>query len=65
MCNFLVDGGKSVHKRRLLELFLKGGELLFEFGDFVAEVGDLPFELHEAFGVGCGDTGFVCAMIGH
>jgi hypothetical protein len=49
VCNFLVYAGKSVHNRRLLELFLKGGELLFQFGDFIAQVGDFPFEFHEAF----------------
>jgi hypothetical protein len=49
MCNFLVYAGKSVHKQRLLKLFLKGRKLLFQFGDFLAKVGDFPFEVHPSF----------------
>jgi hypothetical protein len=52
VCNLLVESGKSVHNRRLLKLFLKGGELLFQFDDFVPQVGDFPFEFHQALGVG-------------
>jgi hypothetical protein len=35
----------------LLELPLKSGELLFQFGDFGAESRDFVFEAHKAFGV--------------
>ena len=52
MCNLLVLSGKSVHNRRLLKLSLKGRELLFQVGDFAAQVGDFPFEFHEALGIG-------------
>lgn len=59
LCNLLVHSGKSVHKRRLLKLFLKCSELLFQFGDFVAQVDDFPFEFHQSFRVGCSDARFV------
>jgi hypothetical protein len=49
VCNFLVLIGKSAHNRRLLKLFLKCRELLFQFGDFVSKLGDFPFEFHESF----------------
>jgi hypothetical protein len=57
--NFLVFSGKSVHKWRLLELFLKRGELLLQLDDFVAQVCDFPFEVYQTLGVSCGDTRFV------
>jgi hypothetical protein len=59
VCIFLVIAGKSVHNRRLLKLFLKRGELLLQLSDFVAQIGDFPFEVHQTFGVGCRDTRFV------
>jgi hypothetical protein len=59
VCNLLVRSGKSVHKRRLLKLFLKCSELLFQFGDFVAKVDDFPFEIDQTFRVRCGHARFV------
>jgi hypothetical protein len=59
VCIYLVNAGKSVHKRRLLKLFLKRGELLLQLGDFIPQIGDFPFEVHQALGVCCSDTRFV------
>ena len=52
VCNLLVHSGKSVHKRRLLKLFLKRRELLFQFGDFTAKVSDFPFKIDQSVRVG-------------
>lgn len=59
VCIFLVIAGKSVHNRRLLKLFLKCGELLFQLGYLISQICHFPFEVHQAFGVGCGDARFV------
>jgi hypothetical protein len=48
---FLLEIAK-VHYWRLLELFLKCGQLSFEVGDFGSEVGDFIFEARQPGRIG-------------